>query len=54
MFGTDWPLTTPAEEMQRLRTINRYAEGTNLPRIPEEAIDDIIEKNTQRALQLGE
>jgi len=52
LFGTDLPLTAPAEEMQRLREINRYAEGTNLPRIPAEAIDDIIEKNAQRALQL--
>lgn len=54
LFGTDWPLISPAEEIQRLKGINKYAEGTNLPRIPDEAILNIIEKNAERALQLGQ
>jgi predicted TIM-barrel fold metal-dependent hydrolase len=42
LFGSDWPFTTPAETVDELRRINRFTEGTSLPRIPEEVIESII------------
>ncbi len=54
LFGTDWPLITPAEEMQLLKDINRYTDGTNLPRIPDEALVSIMERNAQKALGLDD
>lgn len=42
LFGSDWPFTTPADSVAELRRINRFTEGTALPRVPEEAIEAII------------
>lgn len=51
LFGTDWPIQTFKEEVEALRGINRFVENTNLPRIPEDAIEKIIKKNAERALK---
>ena len=51
LFGTDWPLQTFEEEVGTLRNINKFVEGTNLPRIPEDAIERIIEGNAEKALK---
>lgn len=50
VFGSDYPVLTPLETMKELRRVNRFAEGTNLPRVPKEAIEAIISKNAEVAL----
>ena len=45
LFGTDYPVTTPEETLDGLRRINRIVEGTNLPRIPQDAIEEIIHRD---------
>ncbi len=49
-FGTDYPFTTVEGSLAGLRAINRVAEGTGLPRIPEDVIEGIIHRNTLELL----
>ena len=51
VFGSDYPVLSPLETMQGLRSVNTFAEGTNLPRIPEEKIEAIISKNAMNAVR---
>jgi len=50
LFGTDFPVTTPRETMDALRNINYMLEGTKLPRIPEDAIEGIINRDSLKLL----
>jgi hypothetical protein len=52
LFGTDYPFTTVEASLNGLRTINRVAEGTGLPRVPEEVIEGIIHRDTLALLGL--
>ncbi|QGQ99993.1 amidohydrolase [Paenibacillus psychroresistens] len=52
LFGSDFPFFTAHQTMESLRNINALVEGTKLPRIPEEAIEAIIHRNTIEILQL--
>jgi len=52
LMGSDYPFTTPRETMDKLRAVNRMAENTNLPRIPEKAIEDLINRDTLSILGL--
>ncbi|MCC6443473.1 MAG: amidohydrolase [Armatimonadetes bacterium] len=52
LFGSDYPFSTPAESAQGIRAINRMVEGTNLPRIREESIEAIIERDGLKSLGL--
>jgi uncharacterized protein len=42
LFGTDFPVATPAAAMEQFRGLNRLVEGTNLPRIPESVIEAVL------------
>ncbi len=53
LLGSDYPFTTPQGTMDALRSVNRMAENTNLPRIPEKAIEDMIHRDTLDLLGLG-
>lgn len=53
LLGSDYPFTTPQGTMDALRSVNRMAENTNLPRIPEKAIEDMIYRDTLDLLGLG-
>ena len=46
LFGTDYPFTTPLSTMEALRRVNSMVEGTNLPRIPEGRIEDLIHRDS--------
>lgn len=50
LFGTDFPFTTPKETVEGLRHINDMLDGTKLPRIPEDAIEGIITRNSLELL----
>lgn len=52
LFGTDYPITHPRENIEALRAINHIVEGTNFPRVPEEAIEAIIHRNSLELLGL--
>ncbi len=51
-FGTDYPVTTPQETMDALRTVNELVAGTRLPRIPEDDLEAIIQADALAMLGL--
>lgn len=53
LIGSDFPITTMQETIDGLRNINRVVEGTNLPRVPEDAIEAIIERDSLALLGLA-
>ncbi|WP_010273103.1 amidohydrolase family protein [Paenibacillus senegalensis] len=52
LFGSDYPFFTPDQMIEAMRNINRFTEGTSLPRVPEEVIEAIIHRNTIELLEL--
>lgn len=42
LFGSDFPIRTPAEAEREFKAINDWGPGVTMPRIPEEIIDDIL------------
>jgi predicted TIM-barrel fold metal-dependent hydrolase len=52
LFGSDFPLWSPAEGMEKMRRLNEQVDGTNLPRIREEVIEGIINRNSLELLGL--
>ena len=53
LLGSDYPFTTPQGTMDALRVVNRMTENTNLPRIPEKAIEAMIHRDTLALLGVG-
>lgn len=51
LFGSDYPVLTPAQTIDGLKDVNKFVEGTNLPRIPDDAINGIISCNAERVLK---
>lgn len=52
LFGSDYPFTTPQSSMDALRKVNEMAAGTNLPRIPEDALEALIHRDSLDLLGL--
>lgn len=52
LFGSDFPIATPAETMARLRGVNDILEGTRMPRVPEDKIEEIIHRDSLALLGL--
>jgi predicted TIM-barrel fold metal-dependent hydrolase len=52
LFGSDFPITTPKYAMERLRAVNEIVEGTNLPKISLEQIEQIIHADALGILNL--
>jgi uncharacterized protein len=44
-FGTDFPFSTVGESLAGIRAVNRVVEGTGLPRVSSEVIEQIIHAN---------
>jgi uncharacterized protein len=53
LFGSDFPLATPRETMNGLRGVNQIVEGTRLPPVPTELIEQIINADALGALGLA-
>lgn len=52
LFGSDYPIATSGEAMAGLRNVNAIVEGTKLPRVPSEHIEQIIHADALGALGL--
>ena len=52
-FGTDYPFFTVEATLEAFRNINKVVDGTNLPRVPENVIEEIIHRNTLEILGLA-
>jgi hypothetical protein len=53
LFGTDYLVSTPQENLDALRNPNRIVGGTHLPRISEAAMEEIIHRDTLGLLGLA-
>ncbi|MCC7237243.1 MAG: amidohydrolase family protein [Bryobacterales bacterium] len=53
LFGSDYPVTTPMSSMEGLRKVNDVIQGTGLPRIPSEKIEELIHRDTLRLIGIG-
>jgi len=52
LFGTDYPFTTVNDTIEGVRNLNNMLEGTNLPRLDEEQIEQMIYRDTLPLLGL--
>jgi hypothetical protein len=52
LFGSDFPYTNPDATMDALKNFNRMTEGTNLPKLAEEEIQNLIHSPTLEYLEL--
>ncbi len=52
LFGSDWTLWTPQETMNGLRAIPKFARDHNLPPVPEEEVEGIINRDSLELLGL--
>lgn len=52
LFGTDFPVTTVQETIDGLRNVNKVVDGTRLPHVPEEKIEQIIHRDALALLGL--
>jgi predicted TIM-barrel fold metal-dependent hydrolase len=52
LFGTDYPFTTVNATIIGLRNLNKMTEGTGLPKLNEQAIEDMIHRDTLAVLGL--
>jgi predicted TIM-barrel fold metal-dependent hydrolase len=52
LFGSDYPIATSGEAMAGLRSVNDIVEGTKLPKVPDEHIEQIIHADALGALGL--
>jgi predicted TIM-barrel fold metal-dependent hydrolase len=53
LLGSDFPIANTAEAIAGLRRVNDITAGTGMPRIPEEAIEQIIHADALGALGLS-
>jgi predicted TIM-barrel fold metal-dependent hydrolase len=52
LFGTDFPFTTVDASIAGLRALNGMLEGTKLPRLDTQQIEDLIQRDSLRLLGL--
>ncbi len=52
LFGTDYPFTTVNDTIEGVRNLNNMLEGTNLPRLDEEQIEQMIYRDSLPLLGL--
>lgn len=53
LFGSNFPYTSATECIEALYSINQFAQGTNLPVVPREALRGIVERDTLGLLGLS-
>ena len=52
LFGSDFPYTSATDCIEQLYSINHFAQGTNLPNVPREALRGIVERDALGLLGL--
>ena len=52
LFASDYPVTTARETFDALRRVNSIAEGTNLPKVPQDKLEAIIYRDSLSLLGL--
>jgi len=52
LFGSDYPVTTPQEEMEALRHLKDFTRKHHLPEVPQELLEGIIHRDSLALLGL--
>ncbi|MFW6174752.1 MAG: amidohydrolase family protein [Chloroflexota bacterium] len=52
LFASDWPVTVPQDNIDGLRSLNRFARDHHLPGIPEREIEGIMQRDALDLLGL--
>ena len=52
LLGSDYPVATPAETIEGTLRVNAILEGTKLPRVPEDELEEIIHRDSLHLLGL--
>jgi predicted TIM-barrel fold metal-dependent hydrolase len=53
LLGSDYPVATPRETIDGTLAVNAILEGTTLPRVPEDRLGKIVERDTLALLGLS-
>lgn len=53
LFGSDYPFSTPLATLDDLRNVNRIVGGTALPSLPQDALDQLINRDTLQLLGIS-
>ena len=52
LFGSDWPVTKPQDNIDSLLNLPNFAKDHHLPTIPEESINGIINRDSCEILMI--
>lgn len=52
LFGSDYPFATPAASVEGLYALNQMVDGTHLPRVSQDTLDNIIHRESLALLGL--
>jgi predicted TIM-barrel fold metal-dependent hydrolase len=53
LFGSDYPVTTPQAQADGMRSLNEMLEGTRLPRLNMDSIEQVIQGDSFKVLNLA-
>jgi predicted TIM-barrel fold metal-dependent hydrolase len=53
LFASDFPISTPDENITALRNVNQIVDGTRLPKVPDDQIEAIIHRDSLALLGLA-
>ena len=53
LFGTDYPFTTVVATLDAMRNMNNMLEGTALPRLNTDKMEQMFERDTLNLLGIG-
>jgi predicted TIM-barrel fold metal-dependent hydrolase len=53
LFGTDYPFAKSGESIEGLRQVNRFTAGTSLPRVSEQVIEELLNRDSLKLLGVG-
>jgi len=53
LFASDWPVSTPSENLAVFRNFNEFARKHHLPEVPDDALDGIINRDSLGLLGLA-
>jgi hypothetical protein len=53
LFGTDYPFAKSGESIEGLKNANQFTAGTSLPRVSQETIDGILNRDSLKLLGIN-
>jgi len=53
LFASDWPISSPKDNIAGLRNLNKFADKYNLPNIPDIELEEIINRNALEILEIN-